>query len=148
MLRAKAYMPSCVPWLLWHTDVCDSQQAQMYVTRSRPLYVLELCAEGRCKCSSTACHARMRVQPDAVTAERFCCSLHRSAYSALECADITHVARRWKLTWLPAAGAELVPLTLVDFGYLVTKRKLEDEDVFQDFINEHSVRGAGACTLP
>ena len=55
------------------------------------------------------------------------------------------MARRWKLTWLPAEGAELVPLTLVDFGYLVTKRKLEDEDEFQDFVNEHSVRGAGAC---
>ena len=55
------------------------------------------------------------------------------------------MAARWKLTWLPAAGAELVPLTLVDFGYLVTKRKLEDEDVFQDFVNEHSVRDAGAC---
>lgn len=48
---------------------------------------------------------------------------------------------RWKLTWLPAAGAELVPLTLVDFGYLVTKRKLEDEDgPFQDFVNEHTAR--------
>ena len=59
--------------------------------------------------------------------------------------DIASMAPRWKLTWLPAAGAELVPLTLVDFGYLVTKRKLEDEDVFQDFVNEHTVHGAGAC---
>lgn len=36
-----------------------------------------------------------------------------------------------------------MPLTLVDFGYLVTKRKLEDEDgPFQDFVNEHTARAA------
>ncbi len=51
---------------------------------------------------------------------------------------------RWKLTWLPAAGADLVPLTLVDFGYLVTKRRLEDEDAFQDYVNEHTARACAA----
>ncbi len=51
---------------------------------------------------------------------------------------------RWKLTWLPAAGADLVPLMLVDFGYLVTKRRLEDEDAFQDYVNEHTARACAA----
>ena len=45
---------------------------------------------------------------------------------------------RLKLTWLPNIP-ELVPLQLVDFGPLITKKKLEEEDVFEDFVNPNSV---------
>ncbi len=37
---------------------------------------------------------------------------------------------KWKLTWL-ASKAELVPLQLVDFDYLITKKKIEEDDDFQ-----------------
>ena len=42
-----------------------------------------------------------------------------------------------KLTWLPDTE-ELVELKLVHFGYLITKKKLEEGDNFEDFINENS----------
>jgi glutamyl-tRNA synthetase len=42
-----------------------------------------------------------------------------------------------KLTWL-ADVPELVPLTLVDFGYLITKKKVEEEDDFKALINPDS----------
>lgn len=42
-----------------------------------------------------------------------------------------------KLTWL-AQSEECPQLDLVDLGYLVTKRKLEDEDNFEDWVNHHS----------
>ncbi|PRW45405.1 glutamyl-tRNA synthetase isoform A [Chlorella sorokiniana] len=42
-----------------------------------------------------------------------------------------------KLTWL-AQSDECPQLDLVDLGYLVTKRKLEDEDNFEDWVNHHS----------
>lgn len=48
-------------------------------------------------------------------------------------------ATKWKLTWLPALDeGQLVDLCLVDFGPLLTKRKLEEEDVFEDHVNDHS----------
>ncbi|KAK9821493.1 hypothetical protein WJX74_002572 [Apatococcus lobatus] len=39
-----------------------------------------------------------------------------------------------KLTWLPVTR-DLVPLELHDFDHLLTKKKLEEEDSFEDFIN-------------
>jgi adenosyl cobinamide kinase/adenosyl cobinamide phosphate guanylyltransferase len=33
---------------------------------------------------------------------------------------------------------ELVELQLSDFDYLVTKRKLEDDDLFEDHVNNHT----------
>lgn len=47
-------------------------------------------------------------------------------------------ATKWKLTWLPDTP-ELVPLTLVDFGYLISKKKIEEDDVFEDFVGHQSV---------
>ncbi len=44
-----------------------------------------------------------------------------------------------KLTWL-GAEQELVPLTLTYFGLLITKKKLEEEDDFTQFINSDTVR--------
>ena len=35
--------------------------------------------------------------------------------------------------------------SLQDLGYLVTKRKLEDEDNFEDWVNHHSKVGAAVC---
>ena len=41
-----------------------------------------------------------------------------------------------KVTWLANAPAqELIPVELVDFDYLITKDKLEDEDDVFDFVN-------------
>lgn len=37
---------------------------------------------------------------------------------------------KWKLTWLPESD-ELVPLRLMDFDYLITKKKIEEEDDFE-----------------
>ena len=45
---------------------------------------------------------------------------------------------KWKLTWL-ADSPELVPLTLVDFDHLITKKKLEDDDEIEDLVNPCSV---------
>ena len=46
---------------------------------------------------------------------------------------------KWKLHWLPNI-AELVPLRLVDFDHLITKKKLEEGDALEDFVNKNSVR--------
>lgn len=49
-----------------------------------------------------------------------------------------------KLTWLsrvpPANNPEhdLVPLDLVDYDYLITKKKLEEDDELEDFINKNT----------
>ena len=45
---------------------------------------------------------------------------------------------KWKLTWL-AKSEELIPLTLVDFDHLLTKKKLEDDDEILDLITPCSV---------
>ena len=39
-----------------------------------------------------------------------------------------------KVTWL-SKDQELVPVELVDFDYLITKDKLEEEDKLEDFLN-------------
>ncbi|KAL3146233.1 hypothetical protein ABBQ32_002935 [Trebouxia sp. C0010 RCD-2024] len=44
---------------------------------------------------------------------------------------------KWKLHWLPNI-AELVPLRLVDFDHLITKKKLEEGDALEDFVNKKS----------
>lgn len=44
-----------------------------------------------------------------------------------------------KLTWL-ADSPDLAPLELHHFGYLITKKKLEEEDSFEEFVNRSSVR--------
>ena len=46
---------------------------------------------------------------------------------------------KWKLHWLPNIS-ELVPLRLVDFDHLITKKKLEEGDAVEDFVNKKSVR--------
>ncbi len=46
---------------------------------------------------------------------------------------------------------ELVELQLSDFDYLVTKRKIEDADNFEDFVNSytrHDVKAWGELALP
>ena len=44
-----------------------------------------------------------------------------------------------KLTWL-ADISDLVPLRLVDFDHLITKKKLEEGDDIADFVTPVSVR--------
>ena len=39
-----------------------------------------------------------------------------------------------KITWLATAGQELIPVELVDFDYLITKDKLEEDDNVDDFL--------------
>jgi glutamyl-tRNA synthetase len=41
-----------------------------------------------------------------------------------------------KITWLaqPTAAHPLIPVTLLDYDYLITKKKLEEEDDFADFV--------------
>lgn len=46
---------------------------------------------------------------------------------------------KWKLHWL-ANTEQLVPLTLEYFGHLLTKKALDDEDSFEDFVNTDSKR--------
>eukprot|EP00195_Chlamydomonas_chlamydogama_P010601 CAMPEP_0202902822 /NCGR_PEP_ID=MMETSP1392-20130828/17067_1 /ASSEMBLY_ACC=CAM_ASM_000868 /TAXON_ID=225041 /ORGANISM="Chlamydomonas chlamydogama, Strain SAG 11-48b" /LENGTH=734 /DNA_ID=CAMNT_0049589629 /DNA_START=191 /DNA_END=2395 /DNA_ORIENTATION=- len=44
---------------------------------------------------------------------------------------------KWKLTWL-AQSEELVELQLSDFDYLITKKKVEEDDDFMTLVNEHT----------
>lgn len=41
-----------------------------------------------------------------------------------------------KITWLAKEGQELIPVDLVDFDYLITKDKLEEDDNVEDFLTE------------
>jgi len=43
-----------------------------------------------------------------------------------------------KITWLAIEAQELVPVELVDFDYLITKDKIEEDDNVDDFLNEHT----------
>lgn len=68
-------------------------------------------------------------------------------------------ATKLKLTWLPAADADdasvppLTPVTLVDHGDLLTKRKLEEGEKLEDFTNpcsrweEAAIADAGVSSL-
>ena len=40
-----------------------------------------------------------------------------------------------KITWLATEGQELIPVELVDFDYLITKDKIEEDDNVDDFLN-------------
>ncbi|KAI9763936.1 MAG: hypothetical protein M1840_008970 [Geoglossum simile] len=40
-----------------------------------------------------------------------------------------------KITWLSQQGQTLVPVELVDFDYLITKDKIEEDDNVEDFLN-------------
>ena len=40
-----------------------------------------------------------------------------------------------KLTWL-ADVVELVPVVMKEFGYLLTKKKIEEDERFEDFVNK------------
>ncbi|KVH99452.1 glutamate--tRNA ligase, cytoplasmic [Cynara cardunculus var. scolymus] len=48
-----------------------------------------------------------------------------------------------KLTWLPEIN-ELVPLTLVEFGYLITKKKVEEDEDFVDVVNTETKKEIAA----
>ena len=43
-----------------------------------------------------------------------------------------------KITWLSTQGQELIPVELVDFDYLITKDKLEEDDNVEDFLNQNT----------
>lgn len=65
--------------------------------------------------------------------------LHRSLVTGLELelhlqGDVKKTKQ--KITWLATAGQELIPVELVDFDFLITKDKLEDEDNVDDFLTE------------
>jgi len=48
----------------------------------------------------------------------------------------TSVKRKKKITWLaqPTAEAPLIDVTLLDYDYLITKKKLEEGDDLKDFV--------------
>ncbi|KAL8641045.1 MAG: hypothetical protein Q9228_002096 [Teloschistes exilis] len=65
--------------------------------------------------------------------------LHRSLVTSLELelhlqGDVKKTKQ--KITWLATAGQELIPVELVDFDFLITKDKLEEEDNVDDFLTE------------
>ncbi|KAI9675850.1 MAG: hypothetical protein M1829_003276 [Trizodia sp. TS-e1964] len=43
-----------------------------------------------------------------------------------------------KVTWLSKEGQLLVPVELVDFDYLITKDKIEEDEDFEDFLNPNT----------
>ncbi|KAI4092321.1 MAG: hypothetical protein LQ344_003566 [Seirophora lacunosa] len=64
--------------------------------------------------------------------------LHRSLVTSLELelhlqGDVKKTKQ--KITWLATSGQELIPVELVDFDYLITKDKLEEDDNVDDFLN-------------
>ncbi|KAI9740346.1 MAG: hypothetical protein M1834_004925 [Cirrosporium novae-zelandiae] len=62
--------------------------------------------------------------------------------------DVKKTAK--KLTWLSEEGQELVPVELVDFDYLITKEKLEENDNYEDFLTpqtEFRTEGFADCNV-
>lgn len=49
----------------------------------------------------------------------------------------TNFSKTKKATWV-AAVPQLVPCRLVEFGHLISKAKLGEDDLFQDFVNPHT----------
>lgn len=43
-----------------------------------------------------------------------------------------------KITWLSTQGQELIPMELVEFDFLITKDKLDEDDNLEDFLNKHT----------
>ncbi len=67
--------------------------------------------------------------------------LHLSTVTALELelhlqGDVKKTKQ--KITWLSKAGQELIPVELVDFDYLITKDKLDEEDNVEDFLTKQT----------
>jgi len=54
-----------------------------------------------------------------------------------------HKKTEKKLTWLPNSH-ELVPVVLQEYGYLITKKKLDAEDNFVDHVNQNSLTETSA----
>lgn len=55
-----------------------------------------------------------------------------------------------KVTWLSTEGQDLVPVDMVDFDYLITKDKLEEDDNIDDFLNpktEFYTEGLADCNV-
>jgi len=48
-----------------------------------------------------------------------------------------------KITWL-STDQELIPVEMVDFDYLITKDKLDEEDNYEDFLTKHTEFRTGA----
>ena len=48
------------------------------------------------------------------------------------------MSRRRSKRWLSKEGQELIPVELVDFDYLITKDKLEEEDNVEDFLTKQT----------
>lgn len=48
------------------------------------------------------------------------------------------VKKTRKLSWLADSGEDLVPITLVELGPLITKKKLDHGDEFKDFLNPNT----------
>jgi len=46
---------------------------------------------------------------------------------------------KWKWTWLPVSD-EAIPLLLLYFDYLITKKRLDEEDNFEEFVNSDTVK--------
>eukprot|EP01107_Rhizomastix_libera_P007585 TRINITY_DN22606_c0_g1_i1.p2 TRINITY_DN22606_c0_g1~~TRINITY_DN22606_c0_g1_i1.p2 ORF type:complete len:724 (-),score=241.23 TRINITY_DN22606_c0_g1_i1:107-2278(-) len=44
-----------------------------------------------------------------------------------------------KFTWLPAVSSDLIPVDVYEFDHLITERKLEETQKFEDFVNPRSV---------
>ncbi|KAL8988846.1 MAG: hypothetical protein Q9177_002139 [Variospora cf. flavescens] len=64
--------------------------------------------------------------------------IHRSLVTSLELelhlqGDVKKTKQ--KITWLAKSGQEPIPVELVDFDYLITKDKLEEDDNVDDFLN-------------
>lgn len=56
---------------------------------------------------------------------------------------------KWKLTWL-SDTSEVVPLELVYFDYLITKKKLDEDDDFHEFVNldtKKIIEAVGDCNM-